>query len=119
MLVHYLMHYLTMWSQDSKQSNLLVLTDHPDPKLIILTYVVDNSGNSSIVSKEFVDLYDRYARPAEFVTDVAVDPTGQVAVVSCYTGRLKVVQFEDGKQTGVPFDISYVKLLRCHRTLSG
>ncbi|OSX59780.1 hypothetical protein POSPLADRAFT_1048255 [Postia placenta MAD-698-R-SB12] len=95
---------------DSKQSNLLVLTDHPDPKLIILTYVVDNSGNSSIVSKEFVDLYDRYARPAEFVTDVAVDPTGQVAVVSCYTGRLKVVQFEDGKQTGVPFDISIPEL---------
>lgn len=88
---------------------MLVLTDHPEPKLIQLTYEVA-AGVASLVSNSHIDLQDRYARPAEFVTDVLVDPSGKVAAVSCYTGRLKVVRLEDGK-IGTNFDVSYVPAL--------
>ncbi|CCM01903.1 uncharacterized protein FIBRA_03974 [Fibroporia radiculosa] len=104
-------------SKDSKQSNLLVLTDHPDPKLIPLTLVLDDTGNASLLSKETIDLHDRYARPAEFVTDVYVDPTGEVAVVSCYTGRLKVIEFKNRERTGIPLDISIPELYILAMTL--
>ncbi|KZT11975.1 uncharacterized protein LAESUDRAFT_746751 [Laetiporus sulphureus 93-53] len=95
---------------DTNKSNLLVLTDHPDPKLIPLAYEVDESGTASLISKEGIDLHDRDARPAEFVTDVFVDPSGHVAIVSCYTGRLKLVQLENGEVTGIPTDISIPEL---------
>ena len=89
----------------------MVLTDHPDPRLIVLEYVTDEDGKGSLVSKDYIELHDRYARPAEFVTDVFVSPSGQVAVVSCYTGKLKLVKFNDRKRPDA-FDASYV-LLAC------
>ncbi|KAI0917003.1 hypothetical protein AcV5_007593 [Taiwanofungus camphoratus] len=95
-------------AEESGRSNLLVLTDHPEPKLIQLTYEVA-AGVASLVSNSHIDLQDRYARPAEFVTDVLVDPSGKVAAVSCYTGRLKVVRLEDGK-IGTNFDVSIPEL---------
>ncbi|PCH40170.1 hypothetical protein WOLCODRAFT_67201 [Wolfiporia cocos MD-104 SS10] len=98
-------------------SNLLVLTDHPDPRLITLTYSVNEEGVASLASKEHIELHDRYARPAEFVTDVFVDTHGTLAVVSCYTGKLKVVQYKNGALTGVPFDISIPELYLLALTL--
>ncbi len=43
-----------------------------------------------------LSLFDRYARHAEFVTDIVMHPSGSVAVVSCYIGKLKVLHFKDG-----------------------
>lgn len=72
----------------------------------MLEYTTDDEGKASLISKDCIELHDRYARPAEFVTDVFVSPSGQVAVVSCYTGKLKLVQFNDKKRPDA-FDISY------------
>ncbi|KAI0335819.1 hypothetical protein GY45DRAFT_705258 [Cubamyces sp. BRFM 1775] len=90
--------------QDESHSNLLVMTNHPDAKVVLMTYGVENDvpalqpgGSHSLV--------DRAARQAEFVTDFQVDPTGQIAVVSCYAGKLKVIKLEDG-ELGQAFDVS-------------
>lgn len=96
--------------QTGDTSRILVLTDHPDPRLIVLQYSTDEEGKASLKSKDYIELHDRYARPAEFVTDVFVSPSGQVAVVSCYTGKLKFVQFKDKKRPDA-FDASYVLYL--------
>ena len=94
--------------QTGDTSRILVLTDHPDPRLLVLEYATDEEGKASLISKDYVELHDRYARPAEFVTDVFVSPSGQVAVVSCYTGKLKLVKFNDKKRPDA-FDASYVQ----------
>ncbi|KAL6302826.1 mono-functional DNA-alkylating methyl methanesulfonate N-term-domain-containing protein [Sparassis latifolia] len=90
--------------EDSGISNILVLTDHPEPKLIVLKYVADSAG-ASLVTTGDLSVHDRYGRQSEFVTDVLVDPTGQVAVISCYVGKLKVIQFDDGGISN-QFDVS-------------
>ncbi|KZT73848.1 hypothetical protein DAEQUDRAFT_357103 [Daedalea quercina L-15889] len=90
-------------------SKILVLTDHPDPRLIVLEYTADRQGSPSLVSKDYVELHDRVARPAEFVTDVLVSPSGRVAVVSCYTGKLKLIHFKEGKKPEA-FDVSIPEL---------
>ena len=77
------------------------MTDHPDPKLIVMAY---QEGATSIAELGFLSLADRAARPAEFVTDVQVDPTGKIAIVSCYTGKLKVIPLKDGA-LGNAFDV--------------
>ena len=82
------------------------MTDHPDPKLIILSYGVED-GVASLTSIGHHSLADRAARHAEFVTDVQVDPTGKVAVASCYTGKLKVITLNNGKVDSA-FDVSCV-----------
>lgn len=57
-------------------------------------------------------LYERAGRSAEFCTDVRVDESGTVGVVSVYAGRLRVVKFESGEiLEGEDFDMSYVSTL--------
>ncbi|KAI0372253.1 hypothetical protein BV20DRAFT_991870 [Pilatotrama ljubarskyi] len=86
------------------QSNLLVMTDHPDAKLVVMSYQIEG-GVAALRSGSSHSLVDPAARQAEFVTDVQVDPTGQVAVASAYAGKLKVVRLEDG-ELGQAFDVS-------------
>ena len=74
---------------------MLVLTDHPDPKLILLTYS-PNGDTPELTEKWTCSLHDRVARPAEYLNDIIVHPAGRVAIVSCYTGKLKVLTFEGG-----------------------
>lgn len=82
------------------------MTDHPDPKLVLLSYdVVDGVG--SLTPTGHISLADRTARPAEFVTDFRVDPSGEVIAVSCYTGKFKILTYGDGK-LGSSFDVSCV-----------
>lgn len=87
-------------------SNLLVLTDHPYPKLILLAYNTSRD-TPELTEKWSTDLHDRNARHAEYLNDVIVHPAGRVAIVSCYAGKLKVVTFKKG---GVEkhFDVMYV-----------
>ncbi|KAH9924683.1 CPSF A subunit region-domain-containing protein [Epithele typhae] len=95
-------------SEDTGRSDLLVMTDHPDPNLILMSYVVD-AGAPSVVPIGSLSLYDRALRQSEFVVDFQVDPTGSIAVASCYTGKLKVVVLEKGK-LGAAFDVSHSDL---------
>lgn len=91
--------------QELGRSHLLVMTDHPDAKLLVLAY---QEGATSLTEQGSLSLADHAARPAEFVTDVQVDPTGKVAVVSCYTGKFKVVALKDGN-FGTSFDVMCVQ----------
>lgn len=81
--------------QEPALSNILVLTDHPDPRLLLLEYAVEN-GQASLSCTWHSSLFDRIARHAEFFTDIVVSPSRDLAVVSCYVGKLKVVRFVDG-----------------------
>lgn len=83
--------------QGSVRSNLLVMLDHPDPELIFLSYTESaEAGSAKLSVRKQLALYERGARPAEFYNNVLVDPYGQLAVVSCYTGRLNLIQLKAG-----------------------
>jgi DNA damage-binding protein 1 len=75
---------------------LLVLTDHPDPRLIFFSYSRSSSGSPILKALKTLSLYYHHARPSEFLNSVLVDPSGAVAIVNCYTGKIKVVELEDG-----------------------
>ncbi|KAI0826862.1 CPSF A subunit region-domain-containing protein [Trametes gibbosa] len=91
-------------AKDDGQSNILVMTDHPDAKLVLMSYRSEG-GVSALTSGSSQSLVDSAARQAEFVTDFQVDPTGQVVVASCYAGKLKVVKIEGGELRQA-FDVS-------------
>jgi DNA damage-binding protein 1 len=96
--------------QNAEYDNLVVLTDHPDPELIFLSYTVLRNGNRDVPELKTVhhlSLYERSARPAEFFNDMLLDVSGGVLVVSCYAGKLKVVLLEGGGY-GNDFDVSWV-----------
>ncbi|KAF8208666.1 mono-functional DNA-alkylating methyl methanesulfonate N-term-domain-containing protein [Mycena galopus ATCC 62051] len=82
---------------DSSRSNLIVMLDHPEPELVFLTYTQSNAGGTLSTTKR-LELVERNhnQRPAEFFNDVLVHPDGELAIVSCYTGKLKVVALENG-----------------------
>ncbi|KAA1475747.1 hypothetical protein DENSPDRAFT_842582 [Dentipellis sp. KUC8613] len=82
----------------SGKDNVIVMTDHPEPKLAILSYSVSPSGEGALSRLRVVDLQERGSlRHAEFFHDVVVSPSGDVALASCYVGKLKVLVFDDGK----------------------
>ncbi|KAI0647974.1 CPSF A subunit region-domain-containing protein [Trametes meyenii] len=91
-------------AKEKGRSNLLVMTDHPDPNIVLMIYSMDGGG-SSLTPGDLNTLKDSSARPAEFVTDFQVDPTGQVAAVSCYAGKLKIIPLSPG-QLGPDIDMS-------------
>ncbi|KAG6887255.1 hypothetical protein C0992_013155 [Termitomyces sp. T32_za158] len=79
----------------STRSNLLILLGHPDPELVFLAYS-ENSYGSQLTATKQLSLYERTPRPAEFFTDIVVHPSGKVAVVSCYVGKLRIVKLKAG-----------------------
>ena len=74
---------------------MLILTDHPDPHVIILTLEAD-STTPYLSTLSSHSLYDRSAQHAEFCTDAVVSSDGVIAVVSCYKGKLKVLTLNEG-----------------------
>ncbi|KAJ7164666.1 CPSF A subunit region-domain-containing protein [Mycena crocata] len=91
---------------DAQRSNLIVMTDHPDPELIFLTYA-PRDGKLTITHR--LELAERNQRPAEFFNDVVVHPDGKLAVVSCYTGKLKGIVLSAGNYK-TDFDASVMEL---------
>ncbi|KAJ3991663.1 CPSF A subunit region-domain-containing protein [Lentinula boryana] len=87
---------------NTTRSNLLVLLDHPDPEILILNYTETSERASGKLNiKHQIPLDERGSRPAEFCLDAIVHPSGAFAVVSCYTGKLKVVMVESGEVVNV------------------
>lgn len=86
------------------KNNLLLLTDHPDPRLVFLSYSTPSSGSPFLKSLKTLSLHHHHARPSEFLHSISVDPSGTIAVVNCYAGKIKVVELEDGLYTN-DFDI--------------
>lgn len=91
------------------KSNLLLLTDHPDPRLVLLSYSTPSSGSPFLKSLKTLSLHHHHARRSEFLHSISVDPSGRVAAVNCYTGKIKVVELEDGLYTN-DFDIMVSEL---------
>ncbi|GAW02345.1 uv-damaged dna-binding [Lentinula edodes] len=84
--------------QNSHRSNLLILLDHPDPELLIFTYTETSEPKTATLNiKHQIPLDERGNRPSELCTDAIVHPSGVFGVVSCYTGKLKVVMMESGE----------------------
>ncbi|KAI0720554.1 CPSF A subunit region-domain-containing protein [Cerioporus squamosus] len=96
-------------AKEPGRSRILAMTDHPDPKLVVMAFGYGEDGVASLTPKSSLSLADRSARPAEFVTDVQVDPTGKIAVACCFTGKLKVVPLKNG-ELGNAFDVSLPEL---------
>ncbi|PBK75055.1 hypothetical protein ARMSODRAFT_929129 [Armillaria solidipes] len=80
---------------DSARSNVVVLLDQPEPELLFLSF---SEREQILKLDKQLSLSERSPslRPAEFFTDILVDPSGQLAVVSCYQGKLKVLTLENG-----------------------
>jgi DNA damage-binding protein 1 len=94
-----------LFLQGARRSNLLVLTDHPDPELFFLSYRGSRSGAPELVTTKHLSLYERSPRPAEFFTGIVMDEFGEYAMVSCYASKLKCLVFQNGGY-GQDFDIS-------------
>ena len=77
-------------------SNLLLLTDHPDPRLVFLSYSTPSSGSPFLKSLKTLNLHHHNVRPSEFLNCISVDPSGRVAVVHDYAGKIRVVELGDG-----------------------
>ena len=80
---------------------------HPDPELIFLSYSESETGTGELTATKHLTLHERTPRPAEFFNDVLIHPSGKIGVVSCYTGKLKIVKFKAGNYHE-DFDVSYV-----------
>ncbi|KAK7464711.1 hypothetical protein VKT23_005917 [Stygiomarasmius scandens] len=81
---------------DSHRSNILAFLDHPDPELLVLSYSETGPDNGKLELIEQIQLDERSSRPAEFFNDILVHPSGELVVVSCYAGRLKVFNLSSG-----------------------
>ncbi|KAJ6557241.1 CPSF A subunit region-domain-containing protein [Mycena vulgaris] len=82
---------------DSSRSNLIVMIDHPDPELVFLAYNESKRTGGTLSTTGRLDLHEKNQRPAEFLNDVVVHPGGKLAIVSCYTGKLRGVVLSEGK----------------------
>jgi DNA damage-binding protein 1 len=91
--------------QESQTHKILLLVDHPHPKLILLSYSVSASNVPSLKEDFVVDLHEPGTQPSEFLTDVVVDRSATAAVALCYARKLKVVLLDEGT-CGEIFDVS-------------
>ena len=89
------------------RSNLVLMVTHPEPELVLMTYTESETGGAELVVKKQLTLLDRSPRLSEFFNDVLVHPSGTLAVVYCYSGKLKVVTLKAGSYQQ-DFDLSYV-----------
>jgi DNA damage-binding protein 1 len=88
-----------------------VLTDHPEPELIFLSFTLNGAGSTELKATKYLSLSERSARPSEFCHTLLVDPSGVVVVVSAYMGKLKVVVLDENGGYDRDFDASYVMSL--------
>ncbi len=79
--------------QDTNKSNIVVLLDHPDPELLFLTF---SAENPSLDLAQSISLVEDGAPISEFYHGVLVDPNGELAVISTYQGKVKILQLADG-----------------------
>jgi DNA damage-binding protein 1 len=70
---------------------------HPDPELIFLSYAESEDAVAELQPTHNLSLYESTPRPAEFFNDILVHPSGRLAVVSCYAGKLKIINLKSGR----------------------
>ena len=88
------------------RSNLVLMITHPEPELVFLSYTESETGAAELVVKKRLSLLDRAPRLSEFFNNVVVHPSGKLAIVHCYSGKLKIVTLKAGTYQQ-DFDVSY------------
>ncbi|KAJ7043868.1 mono-functional DNA-alkylating methyl methanesulfonate N-term-domain-containing protein [Mycena alexandri] len=85
-------------TKHASRSTLIVMLDHPEPELIFLTYEQLPGADGKLSITHRLELVERNSnqRPAEFFNDLLVHPDGNLALVSCYCGKLKLVALSEG-----------------------
>lgn len=78
------------------RSTIVLMIAHPDPELVFFTYIDRQGDNPGLEVSKKLSLFERIARPAEFFNDVLVHPSGKLAIVSCYSGKLKIIRLKSG-----------------------
>jgi DNA damage-binding protein 1 len=87
------------------------MMDHPTPELIFLTYSAPGGTDpATLNTTKHLSLHEDSLRPAEFLNDIIIDSSGRLAVVSCYTGKLKFIVLRNGGYSN-DFDVRYVRSL--------
>jgi len=89
------------------RSNIVLMTTHPEPELVFISYKGEENSRGELVIEKQLSLHERSPRIAEFFTDILIHPSGKLAIVSCYAGKLKIVTLKAG-QYAQDFDVSYV-----------
>lgn len=89
------------------RSHILMMITHPEPELVALEYSENEDRGGELTVKKQISLFERLPRVAEFFTNFIVHPSGRLAIVSCYAGKLKVVTFKGGNYQE-DFDVSCV-----------
>jgi DNA damage-binding protein 1 len=100
------------------RSNLVLMITHPEPELVFFSYTESETGAAELVVKKQLPLLDRAPRLSEFFNDVFVHPSGKLAGVHCYTGKLKIITLKAGSYQQ-DFDVSYgfFSKTSCHNFL--
>ncbi|TFK20000.1 hypothetical protein FA15DRAFT_673909 [Coprinopsis marcescibilis] len=93
----------------TERSKLALMTSHPDPELVFFSYKELEGGSAELVATKSLSLFERSPREAEFFNDLVVHPSGEVAVASCYVGKLKVIKLKSGGYEK-DFDLSLLEL---------
>lgn len=91
--------------QDSGIDKILLLTDHPHPRLILLSLSISDDGILALTQDGVVDLEEPGAHPSEFLIDIVVDHSATAVVAISHAQRFKVVLLENG-EFGENFDVS-------------
>lgn len=92
------------------RSNLVLMITHPEPELVFFSYTESENGAAELTVKKQISLLDRSPRLSEFFNDVLIHPSGTLAVVNCYSGKLKFITLKAGNYQQ-DFDVSYGSFL--------
>lgn len=91
--------------QGSSVEKVLLLTDHPYPKVTLLSLSLLETGVRTLLEDGVIDLQEPGAQPSEFLTDIVVNLSATIVVAICYARRLKVILVENHR-FGDNFDVS-------------
>ncbi len=78
---------------------------HPDAELIFLSYEEIASGKGRMAVQKQLPLVERSPRYAEFLNDFVVHPSGEMIIVNCHVGKMKVITLKGGQYVK-DFDVS-------------
>ena len=102
-----------MLEQDAPDT-LLVTTETPDPLAILLEYVPETGGYEPFLREySHLSLYSSHSRTMEHFQGAIVHPSGDVAIVATYVGKLKalVLKGNQRKKIKAEFDCMSVTIL--------
>ena len=74
-----------------------MVTDHPDPLVLVVVRTgATPTAEPRLEVLKTVSLAERNARPSEYFNGCLLDSRGRAGIVCAYTGKLKILEFDDG-----------------------